>query len=308
MNCPLCQRNSSSHVENQGFEFRRCNACHHVYLNHRAAEDHAESVYGDDYFFGGGAGYDDYLEQKDVVMERGRFYEKKLRAVMAPGRVLDVGSGAGFVAAAFANAGWQAKGLEPNQGMAEFATEVCGVPTACGTMEEFASDEPFDAVVAIQVAAHFSDPHEAFKGCFDALRPGGFLLVETWNCDSLAARLLKSSWHEYSPPSVLHCFSKRSLDSLAQSEGFVPFDQRTTFKKIRAGHAKSLLREKAEHSLMTQIALGAASVIPDRMAIYYPADDLFWSLYQRPEAAVKVEPVASKKISKPQPVACHAQA
>ena len=240
--------------------------------------------------------------------ERGRFYEKKLRAVMPPGRVLDVGSGAGFVASTFAQEGWQVAGLEPNQSMAKFATEHSGVPTDCGTMEEFTSDDSFDAVLAIQVAAHFVNPHLALKRCFSALRPGGVLLIETWNSDSFAARLLKSSWHEYSPPSVLRCFSKRSLDLLAQSEGFIPVDQRTTLKKIRASHAKSLLKEKAEHSLLMRMAVAAASLIPDRLPLYYPADDLFWSLYQRPEVAVDSEPVPLEPISKPQPAASHVHA
>lgn len=305
MHCPLCQKEGSPHVENQGYEFLRCIVCNHVFLNHRPERCHTEQVYADEYFFGGGAGYDDYLAQKEVVTEHGRFYERKLRAVMTPGRMLDVGSGAGFAAKAFAEAGWQVAGLEPNASMAEFATREGGVPTRHGTMEEFSTDEPFDAIVAIQVAAHFVDPVAALERCFSALRPGGYLLVETWNSESLTARLLKSRWHEYSPPSVLHCFSKSSLDSFAESCGFVPVKQRTTLKKIRAGHAKSLLREKAEHSFTMRMALQVASVLPDGLTLVYPADDLFWSLYRRPEAVVEKLPSGRKENFVPQPVACH---
>jgi 2-polyprenyl-3-methyl-5-hydroxy-6-metoxy-1,4-benzoquinol methylase len=306
MNCPLCQRESKSHVERQSYVFRRCEPCRHVYLDHQPLQDHVEQVYDDSYFFGGGAGYDDYLEQREVVRERGQFYERKLREFMSPGRLLDIGSGAGFFASAFADAGWKVSGLEPNSRMAEFANEQSRVPTKCGTVEDFSSAEPFDAIVAIQVAAHFVDPVKALERCFGALRPGGYLLVETWNSDSVTAGLLKASWHEYSPPSILHCFSKCSMDRLAARCGFDSIRQRTTLKKIRARHAKSLLRAKGEHSLVCRLALAAASVIPDRLSLYYPADDLFWSLYQRPlmEEVVQKKGTPIRAVA-PQPAVSH---
>ena len=282
MKCPLCQLEAKPHLENAGYTFQRCSPCHHVFVDHVPADDHVESVYGDDYFFGGGSGYDDYLANEGMLRERGKFYERKLRALIAPGRVLDVGSSAGFFASAFADEGWEAYGLEPNRRMVDAAVTSSGVPTTCGTMENFDGDEVFDAVLAIQVAAHFCDLHRSFRNCFQALRPGGLLLVETWNVDSLTARVTGSGWHEYSPPSVLHCFSKESLKRLTQAEGFELVECRTTLKKIRASHAKSLLRSKAETSVIMRTASTLSAVIPDQLEVYYPADDLFWAIFRRP--------------------------
>lgn len=69
------------------------------------------------------------------------------------------------------------------------------------------------------------------------------------------ARLFGKNWHEYSPPSVLHWFSKRGLIRLADRAGFEPIAQGRPSKWIDAGHAKSLLQFKADSSLGSRIML-----------------------------------------------------
>lgn len=123
----------------------------------------------------------------------------------------------------------------------------------------------------IQVIAHFVDPRLALAKVTKALKPGGHLLVETWNSRSLTARLLGKRWHEYSPPSVLHCFSLKSLSHLTAKEGFHEVARGRPSKWISGGHAKALLRYKfGDVKWVERLML----MIPERASFPYPAEDL----------------------------------
>ena len=77
-------------------------------------------------------------------------------------------------------------------------------------MESFRGDDgPYDLVVMLQVIAHLVDPLATGRRIAELLRPDGLWLVETWDRESRTARLFGRRWHEYSPPSVLHWFSRR---------------------------------------------------------------------------------------------------
>ena len=97
-------------------------------------------------------------------------------------------------------------GLEPNGAMTDFGREDLGLDMRQGTLESFDSSEKFDLVSMIQVVAHFYDPRAAFEKAAGLLDENGCLLIETWDRESVSARVFGKNWHEYSPPSVLHWF------------------------------------------------------------------------------------------------------
>lgn len=279
--CVLCDAESVRLREVDGFWIRRCKSCGHEFAELPSREGHVERVYSDTYFFGGGAGYSDYLSERELLLERGRWYGRLMKRFCEPGTVLDVGAASGFTLQALSEAGWQCQGLEPNAGQAEYARSSLGLAVDTGTLETWTTDRSFDLVTMLQVLPHFLDPRQSLQKCAEFLRPGGYLLIETWNRDSWTARLLGASWHEYSPPSVLHWFSRASVTSLAESVGFAYVAHGRPAKWISAGHAKSLLRSKANESLTNRLLARVASVVPDRVAVPYPAEDLFWVVLQR---------------------------
>jgi hypothetical protein len=58
--CLLCGGETKRLFVASGYWVRGCSACGHQAAELTTAEGHVERVYGDDYFFGGGAGYDNY--------------------------------------------------------------------------------------------------------------------------------------------------------------------------------------------------------------------------------------------------------
>lgn len=275
MNCPLCQSESEFAFAVKGFNLHDCSNCSHRFTAITADENHIEKTYSNDYFNGGEAGYSDYLQEAEILEKRGEMYARKLKGQkLQTGKMLDVGAAAGFLLKGFINKSWRGIGLEPNAEMARFGRESLGLDIRQGSLESFETQEKFDLISMIQVAAHFYNPQIAFQKAFDLLNDNGVLLVETWNRDSLSARIFGKNWHEYSPPSVLQFFSEKGLTNFLQIIGFEKIAQGRPSKKISGAHAKSLLKYRLGENFLLKM-------IPDRLNFPYPSEDLFWALYQK---------------------------
>jgi SAM-dependent methyltransferase len=275
MLCPLCQSESKFAFTAKGYSLRDCVRCAHRFAEIAADENHVAAVYDDSYFYGGGAGYADYLAEGEMLKRRGQMYALKLQKFCgAKGRVLDVGAAAGFILQGFIEAGWQGTGLEPNATVARAGREKFGLDIRCGSLESFDAAEKFDLISMIQVAAHFYAPARAFQKAAALLDRNGFLLVESWNRASVSARVFGKNWHEYSPPSVLQFFSEKGLTEFLRGLGFEKISGGRAFKKISGAHAKSLLKYRLGDNFLLKL-------IPERLNFPYPSEDLFWALYRK---------------------------
>jgi SAM-dependent methyltransferase len=242
--------------------------------------DHARLVYDDSYFSGGDAGYPDYLAEGALLRRRGQWYGRLMARYTQAGAVLDMGAAAGFILQGFQDTGWTGMGVEPNAEMARYGRERLSLDIECSTCEGFRSSRHFDLVSMIQVVAHLTDIRRAFQVCAGALKPGGLLLIESWNRRSWTARLLGKNWHEYSPPSVLRWFSPEDLEMLLRQFGFAKIAQGRPPKRILGAHAKTLLDYKLREWPLGATLGRITKVIPDGAEIPYPAEDLFWALFR----------------------------
>ena len=272
--CPLCRSDSKFAFEAKGYPLHDCLACGHRFAVIAAGEQHVNEVYDDSYFSGGGAGYSDYLAEGEMLNLRGRMYARKIAGLApAKGKMLDVGAAAGFILRGFVDSGWQGTGLEPNAQMAKFGATTLGLHIRKGSLESFRTRDRFDLISMIQVAAHFYDPRAAFERARDLLADEGLLLIETWNRDSISARLFGRNWHEYSPPSVLQFFSEKGLTGFLEGIGFQKVAGGRPSKKISGAHARSLLKYRIGDSFLLK-------VIPEKLNFPYPSEDLFWAAYR----------------------------
>ena len=298
MSCPLCAGESRQLFLAHGYPVLECERCHHRFAGLAPPDDHVAAIYDDSYFDGGGAGYDDYLAEGEILTAHGRRYAGLLaRHGVTPGRVLDIGASCGFIMKGLASGGWQGIGLEPNATMAARGRSLAGVDIRVGTAEGLPAlaaapvetDDPirrppegrFDLISMIQVIAHFHDLRLALDRLRTRTNPGGWWLIETWDHTSLSARVAGRRWHEYSPPSVLHWFSRQTLTALLADYGLKPIAHGRPRKYLRGSHARSLLAHKLGDRGPTRLLLPLTRAIPGKVAIPYPADDLFWLLCRR---------------------------
>lgn len=275
MLCPLCQSESKFAFEAKGFTLRDCAACAHRFAEIAGGEAHVASIYDDSYFSGGGAGYADYLADAEMLKKRGRMYAQKIaKFTDEKGNILDVGAAAGFILQGFIDEGWRGAGIEPNETIARAGREKLDLDIRSGSLESFETSEKFDLVSMIQVVAHFYEPRTAFQKAFELLEGNGLLLIETWNRESLSARIFGKNWHEYSPPSVLQWFSEKGLTAFLKDLGFEKIARGRPSKKISGAHAKSLLKYRMGENFLLKL-------IPDGLNFPYPSEDLFWALYRK---------------------------
>lgn len=280
--CPVCGEMGLRLFEKYGHWIRGCKHCKHRYVENKVDAEHLQEVYGDSYFTGGGAGYRDYCEEGELLRERGHMYAKLvLPHVSEPGTLLDVGAAAGFVLQGWLDAGWMGCGLEPNETMVDYACNTLGLDVSQGSLESYASEQRFRLISMIQVVAHFYDLRRAFQRAAELTAPEGYWLVETWDCQSWTARLFGQHWHEYSPPSVLHYFSRQSLSTLAKQFGFHEVASGQPRRWIRGSHIRSLLQYKMRDTVWGRRLGSLVSMIPSGVAFPYWGDDLFWMLFRR---------------------------
>lgn len=145
------------------------------------------------------------------------------RLTSPPGKLLDVGAGAGFFLDEARRGGWEVTGLEPSAWGHWYARQVLAIPTMqAGGFEALATlpAASFQVVTAFDVIEHVLDPATFVAACTRVLAPGGMLVLTTPKFDSFLAKLMGRYWYCIFP-AHLHYFSTKSLVTLLERHGFV---------------------------------------------------------------------------------------
>jgi len=133
-----------------------------------------------------------------------------------PGRILDVGCGAGELLAHFAGRGWETYGIDPGSAAAAAAARR-GARVHQGTLR----DQPWQAgsfqLITFQHSLeHIVDPIGALRRARELLAPGGLLIVEVPNWACWQRRLLfRNRWFHLDLPRHQQHLSPRALRQLA---------------------------------------------------------------------------------------------
>jgi 2-polyprenyl-3-methyl-5-hydroxy-6-metoxy-1,4-benzoquinol methylase len=97
-------------------------------------------------------------------------------------RILDFGSGGGELVFILGELGYDACGIEPNRGYAEYSRDVIGIPVQIGGFNEVEVQPlSLDVVTLFHVAEHLEHPVDAMRTVSGWLREGGRFLVEVPN-------------------------------------------------------------------------------------------------------------------------------
>jgi SAM-dependent methyltransferase len=205
------------------FSLVRCLECGLVYQNPRPAGAELAHIYPDE--------YDQYtigLQQEPSPLARlDRLYglRKRCIAVMrhkAQGRLLDVGCATGdFMDVMRQYPGWEVAGVELSAYASQYAREKLGLDVKTGTLEQAGfSEASFDVITLWDVLEHVPDPLGVLRLSYRLLRPGGVLVINTPNLESLDARLFRAYWIGYELPRHLYVFSRRTMLALLAKAGF----------------------------------------------------------------------------------------
>jgi SAM-dependent methyltransferase len=110
-----------------------------------------------------------------------------------PGRLLDVGCGAGQFLEVASEGGWKVEGTEVSVAAVPFL-EKRGLRVHRGELPEVNLEGQYDAITLFEVLEHVRHPHAYLESARSLLRPGGRLYLTTPNVDGVSRRLLGSRW------------------------------------------------------------------------------------------------------------------
>jgi SAM-dependent methyltransferase len=172
-----------------------------------ASAGEREAIYADRSYFvkddGPAAnGYQgDYLADRPFIEAKFDLVLAHLERYVAPGLLLDVGAGPGFLVGVAARRGWTASGVDLNPWAAEHARRELGVDVQHGTLDglELASGS-LDAVTLMDVVEHVPDPDALLAEVGRVVRPGGTVALLTPDAGAPMSRLAGRRWPEVQMP------------------------------------------------------------------------------------------------------------
>ncbi len=220
--CPSCGSVLSHKTLQAGsYWYASCDECGLLRLDPLPDPSSLAALYDADFFSAvSSGGYVDYVGDENVHRRNARRHLRRLQEFGAPGTLVEIGSAAGFLLDEARHAGWEVRGVEISGAMIRETKERFGLEVADGVSHVDLPEASVDVVLANQVIEHVVNPLQILVAAQDLLRPGGILVVETWDIGSPLATLMRSKWQQITPPSVVWLWDRHQLMEMVGGAGF----------------------------------------------------------------------------------------
>jgi SAM-dependent methyltransferase len=139
---------------------------------------------------------------------------------MKPGRMLEVGCGAGQFLTEASAAGWKVLGIDFDQVAVSNARRTPGVDArVMDIFDPYLDAQRFDGIAMNNVIEHLPDPARVFARCKELLAPEGRLVMITPNIDALCHEIFGRNWRGLEVPRHLYLFNAPALRIFAEAAG-----------------------------------------------------------------------------------------
>lgn len=240
--------------ENKTFNLVQCKNCGLIYLNPRPTRQEINRYYPDQKYYSYSQLEKEESQRKDISIRLKALFREavihnyygksqdiswmeklknkilsfpaKYRFGMAPsfikkGKILDIGCGDGLFLSSLKRLGWQTLGVEINKSAAHKARDRGLKVLDCNLLEADLDNDFFDVVRMWSVLEHLPNPSQTIAEIYRILKPGGTLIVQVPNFNSLASRLFKRNWSGLDIPRHLYQFSSHTLKQIIKKNNLM---------------------------------------------------------------------------------------
>lgn len=226
--CPMCGEQGRKHscynaITNPhftpGFDpirvWMHCESCHHIFASNYPTD--LGSVLR-------GTSHGSHLTPNPTLFPAvGRILRNVKQK--APGnRLLDIGVGAGEMAAVAKEFLYDVTGIDIRPAYAEAASKMLDIPIHAVDFLDFESAHSFDVICMGDVLEHTTEPVRMLMKTVSLLSPGGVLWISTPNFESAFSRVMKHSDPLWLACEHLNYFCYRSLKAMLESMGMTVAD------------------------------------------------------------------------------------
>jgi SAM-dependent methyltransferase len=202
----------------------RCNRCGLMYASPRGKEpDHIQVAKYDPQFtrFQNGKAISRLMKEKIQVRDYDRTREHLNRLYPRRGKLVEVGSGLGYLLDRFRQDGWDVLGVEPDPQACRYAREEVKIEAINDILENSdLAPESIDVILLNHVIEHLDNPLETLRAVNRLLKTGGHFVIETPRYDTLMFHLLGRRERSVACNGHIYFFTTDSLRKLYEAAGF----------------------------------------------------------------------------------------
>lgn len=196
-----------------------CADCGMVFMNPMPSVTELARFYPEDYY-----SYQppslDYGWRHRLAEALGVLKKTHMPRFAKPGRVLDLGCGAGHYLLKLKAAGWDVRGSELSRAAAE-AGRKAGLDIRYGElMQAGFEDGEFDFVRSNHSFEHIPNPDEVLQEIRRILKPGGKLFIGVPNMNSFWSEKFGKYWWYFGLPVHTHNYNYKNLPILLERHNF----------------------------------------------------------------------------------------
>jgi SAM-dependent methyltransferase len=139
---------------------------------------------------------------------------------LSPGRLLEIGCGAGAFLHRMAQEGWEVEGLELSPEAGRAAREL-GFPVFIGSLSDAPDPaKPYDLIVGWMVLEHLHDPLQMLRKLWRWSAPGGWIALSVPDAGALEFRLFQDAWYALDVPRHLFHYTPKTAARVLRQSGW----------------------------------------------------------------------------------------
>ena len=155
-------------------------------------------------------------EEHRLAVLNARWRLELIRSMKPSGKFLEVGCARGdFMKVARED--FEISGVEPNRELAAISSKIAPVHQ---DIIERTPWSGFDVIASFHVIEHVDSPRSFIRAASERLKPGGLMVIETPNIDSLPYRILKARWRQFIPEHYFF-FDRKTIGRLLSDNGLI---------------------------------------------------------------------------------------